>query len=111
MYFMYIHIHMPDTAHTLHIQGSHFFYTCSVCLLLAAGQDYVPVDIPLTFTSNLTSFNVTLEVVGDSVVEGDEVMVAELVVPVGESAVVLKSSRIAITIVDDDSMCSISQYV
>lgn len=79
-----------------------------MCLSLTAGQDFVPVDIPLTFTSNLTSFNVTLEVVGDSVVEGDEVVVAELVVPKGESAVVLKSSRVAITIVDDDSMYSVS---
>lgn len=82
-----------------------------MCLSLAAGQDYVPVDTPLKFTSNLTSFNVTLEVVGDSVVEGDEVVMAELVVPEGESAVVLKSSRVAITIVDDDSMYSVSQYV
>lgn len=81
-----------------------------MCLSLAAGQDYVPVDIPLTFTSNLTLFNITLEVVGDSVVEGDEVVVAELVVPEGESAVVLKSSRVALTIVDDDSMYSVSLY-
>lgn len=36
--------------------------------------------------------------------EGDEVVTAELVVPDEENAVVLKSSRIAITIVDDDSM-------
>lgn len=73
----------------------------------SAGQDYVPLDLPLTFTHNLTSFNVTLEIVGDSVVEGDEVVSAELVVPDGESAVVLKSSRVAITIVDDDSMYSV----
>lgn len=73
----------------------------------SAGQDYAPLDLPLTFTHNLTSFNVTLEIVGDSVVEGDEVVSAELVVPDGESAVVLKSSRVAITIVDDDSMYSV----
>ena len=119
---LYVHTHTSivkcqDTAHTMHIQGSHFFL-CIICVLAceyvsvtSAGQDYVPVDIPLTFTSNLTSFNVTLEIVGDSMVEGDEVVVAELVVPEGESAVVLKSSRVAITIVDDDSMYSVSQYV
>ena len=62
------------------------------------------MDIPLTFTHNQTSFTVTLEIVGDVVVEGDEVMMAELVVPEGESGVTLESSRVAITIHDDDSM-------
>ena len=69
-----------------------------------AGEDYIPVDTPLTFTDNQTSFNVTLEIVGDMVVEGDEIVMAELVVPEGESGVTLRSSRVAITIHDDDSM-------
>ena len=72
--------------------------------LCIAGEDYVPINAPLTFTMNRTSFNVTVEVLGDSVVEGDEVMVAGLVIPRGESGVSLKSSRVEISIIDDDSM-------
>ena len=55
------------------------------------------------FRENQTSFSVVLEVLGDSVVEGDEVMVAEIVVPQGESGVSLKSSHVEISIIDDDS--------
>ena len=55
------------------------------------------------FRENQTSFSVVLEVLGDLVVEGDEVMVAEIVVPQGESGVSLKSSHVEISIIDDDS--------
>ena len=72
--------------------------------LHAAAQDYVPIDIPLTFTQNVTSFNITLEIMGDMVVENDEVLVAEIVVPEGETGVSLRSSPVAIAIIDDDSM-------
>ena len=49
-----------------------------------------------------------MEIVGDEVVEGDEVVTAELVVPQGESGVSLRSSRVQINIIDDDSRLCIS---
>ena len=63
----------------------------------------MPLNTSLTFSQNVTSLSVTLEVVADSVVEEDEVLLAELVVPEGESGVSLRSSRVAITIINDDS--------
>ena len=78
-----------------------YFSLCSA----TAGEDYESVNMTLTFTEATTSFAVVLEVLGDSVVEGDEVLVARIVVPEGENGVSLKSSRAEITIIDDDSMC------
>ena len=62
----------------------------------------------LTFTGKQKSFRVVLEVLGDSVVEGDETLVAEIVVPEGESGVLLQSSRVEISIIDDDSKTAYS---
>ena len=81
-----------------------YFSLCSA----TAGEDYEPVNVTLTFTEATTSFAVVLEVLGDSVVEGDEVLVAGIVVPEGENGVSLKSSRVEISIIDDDSMCIIT---
>ena len=67
----------------------------------------MPLNTSLIFSQNVTSLNVTLEVVADSVVEEDEVLLAELVVPEGESGVSLRSSRVAITIINDDSNANI----
>ena len=67
----------------------------------------MPLNTSLTFSQNVTSLSVTLEVVADSVVEEDEVLLAELVVPEGESGVSLRSSRVAITIINDDSNSNI----
>ena len=64
----------------------------------------MPVDMALTFTGNQTSFEVVVKVLEDSVVEGDETVLAEVVVPEGESGVSLQSSRVEINIIDDDSM-------
>lgn len=68
-----------------------------------ADEDYLPLDEPLIFTLNDTSFNVTLEILPDSVVEEDEVFVAQFVVPVGENAVILQHRRLTVTIINDDS--------
>ena len=72
-----------------------------------ADEDYIAVNTPLTFTWDETSFNVTVEILGDEVVEGDEVVIAQLVVPQGESGVTLKSSHLEINIIDDDSMFNV----
>lgn len=68
-----------------------------------ADEDYLSLDEPLIFTLNDTSFNVTLEILPDSVVEEDEVFVAQFVVPVGENAVILQHRRLTVTIINDDS--------
>ena len=68
-----------------------------------AGEDYEGVDVALSFTEDHSSFAVVVRVLGDSVVEGDERLVAAIVVPPGENGVTLKSSRADITIIDDDS--------
>ena len=67
----------------------------------------MPLNTSLTFSQNVTSLEVTLEVIADSVVEEDEVLLAELVVPERESGVSLRSSRVAITIINDDSNANI----
>ena len=72
----------------------------------------MPVDMALTFTGNQTSFEVVVKVLEDSVVEGDETVLAEVVVPEGESGVSLQSSRVVISIIDDDSTYKFElQYV
>ena len=63
----------------------------------------------LTFTGKQKSFRVVLEVLGDSVVEGDETLVAEIVVPEGENGVLLQSNRVEISIIDDDSKTAFSE--
>ena len=69
----------------------------------------MPLNTSLTFSQNVTSLEVTLEVIADSVVEEDKVLLAELVVPEGESGMSLRSSRVAITIINDDSNANIHE--
>ena len=69
------------------------------------------MEVALAFTANQTMFNVTLEIVGDGVVERDEVVVAELMVPEGESGVSLKSRHVNVSIIDDDSTYIVYMHV
>jgi CSLREA domain-containing protein len=64
-----------------------------------AGADYVPASGTLTFAPGVTSQNVTVAVVGDTLVEGDETLTLTLSAP---SNATLGTATATGTIVDDD---------
>lgn len=75
---------------------------------MIGGEDYRPVREALTFTTNRTRYSVEIDILGDSVVEEeDEVFAVEIELPEGENGVTLMTSRILISIIDDDSKYSI----
>ena len=68
----------------------------------AAGLDYIRTARTVTFAPTVTSQVVMVPIINDSVVENDELFVANLSVPALQSGVMLGASRVTVEITDDD---------
>src|SRR5262249_33208196 len=66
-----------------------------------AGSDYFPTNGTLTFTNGETSKSFTVQIIDDTIIEGDETVLLSLSNPVGQASLINPSAAV-LTISDND---------
>ena len=69
----------------------------------AAGTDYTTTSVTVTIQATVSSQNVMVPIINDSLVEGVEQFSAQLSVPSGQDGVMLGANIATVEITDDDS--------
>ena len=69
----------------------------------AAGTDYTTTSVTVTIQATVSSQNVMVPIINDSLVEGVEQFSAQLSVPSGQDGVMLGVNTATVEITDDDS--------
>ena len=68
----------------------------------AAGEDYTPTSVTVTFQPTETSQTVMVPILADNTFEGIEQFTARLSLPAGQNGVVLGANTATVEITDDD---------
>lgn len=66
-------------------------------------DDYLARTQTLQFSSTVTSFDITIPIIPDDVVEFDEMFLGRLELPTPDPAVILDPDRATVTIIDTSS--------